>query len=61
MLKWKAKDSVRELIVAVSSTTKISVQNRHQNPLLPLNHQQKRMVEVPREERVSEARVHLGS
>ena len=56
----KQKDSVREEIVAVSSTTKISIQDRHQNPLLPLNHRRKRMVEAYREERVSEAVVPSG-
>ena len=55
------EDSVREEIVAVSGTTKISVQNRHQNPLLPQNHRIKRMVEAYREERVSVAEAHLGS
>ena len=40
---------------------KQSVQNRHQHPLLPQNHRQERMAEVLREERVSEAEVHLGS
>ena len=54
-INGKQKVSVREEIVAVSSTTEISVQNRHRNPLLPLNHRQKRMVEILRKERVSEA------
>ena len=57
-INGKQNDSVREEIVAVSGTMKISVQNRHQNLLLLLNH---RMVEANREERVSEAGVHLGS
>ena len=57
----KPKDSVREEIVAVSGRTRKNIQNRHQNPLLPLNHRKKRMVEAYREERVSEAEVHLGS
>ena len=50
------KDSFRKEIVVVSC-----VQNLHQRPLLSLNHRQKRMVEILREERVSEARVSLGS
>ena len=40
----KPKDSVREETVAFSGTTRISVQNRHQNPILLLNHRKKRMV-----------------
>ena len=32
--KWKAKNSVRKEILVVSGTMKISVQNRHQRPLL---------------------------
>ena len=46
--------------VVVSGTMKISVQNRHRNPLHPLNHQHKE-VEVRRRKRTSEAAVHLGS
>ena len=42
-INGKEKDSVREEIVAVSDTMRISVQNRHQSP--PLNHRHKRMVE----------------
>ena len=40
----KQKDSVRKVIVVVSGTMRTSVQNRHQCPLLPLNHRQKNMV-----------------
>ena len=39
----------------------ISAQSRHQCQLHPLNHRHKRMVEVYREERVSEVGAHLGS
>ena len=60
-INGKQKDNVREEIIAVSGSMKIRVQNRHQSPLRLLNHRQKRMVEVHREERVSEAGVHLGS
>ena len=38
---------------------KLSVQNRHR--VHPLNHRHKGMVEIYREERVSEVGVHLGS
>ena len=55
------KDSVREDIAAVSSTANISGRNRHKNPFLPLNNRQNRMVEVHREEGVSEAEISLGS
>ena len=41
----KQKDSVREETSVVSGTMRISVQNRHQKPIHPLNHRQKRMVE----------------
>ena len=51
----KEKGRVRKEIIAVSGTMKISVQNRCQSLFLPLNHWQKKMVEVHREERVSEA------
>ena len=50
-------DSVLKVIVVVSSTMRISVQNRHQCPLLPLNHRQKKMVNTIREEGVLEAAV----
>ena len=46
-INGKQKDSVREERCVVSGTTKISVQNRHQKPLHPLNHQHKE-VEVLR-------------
>ena len=49
-INGKQKDSSREEIVVVSDTTRMSVQNWHQNPLLPLNHRMKRMVEACREE-----------
>ena len=56
----KAKRTVREETNAVSGTTvKISVQNRHQKPLHPLNHEHQE-VEVRRGKRTSEARVYLG-
>ena len=62
MLSMESKmDSVRKEKVVVSDTMRVSVQNRHQRPILPLNHRQKKMVEALREERVSEAGVHLGS
>ena len=51
----------RRYLVVVSSTRKMSVQNRHPSPLHPLSHQQKEMVEVRRGRRASEAGVHLGS
>ena len=61
-INGKQKDSVRAETSVVSGTMKISVQNQYQKKTLhPLNHRQKRMVEVYREERVSEAGVHLGS
>ena len=59
-INGKQKDSVREETSVVSSTMKISVQNRHQKQLQPLNHQHKE-VEVHRGKRTSEAGVHLGS
>ena len=58
-INGKQKDSVRVETSVVSSTMKISVQNRHQTPLDPLNHQHKE-VEVRRDKRTSEARVDLG-
>ena len=54
------KSSVREETTAVSGTTVISVQNRHQKPLHPLTHQHQE-VEVRRGKRTSEVGVHLGS
>ena len=43
MLSTESKRTgVREEIVVVSGTMRISVQDRHQSPLLPLNHQQKK-------------------
>ena len=56
----KQKSSVREETSVVFGTTGMSVQNRHQKPLHPLSHQNKE-VQVRREERTSEAGVHLGS
>ena len=53
-INGKQKDSVREENYAVSSTTVMNVQNQHQSPFHPLNHQE-------REVEVSVARVHLGS
>ena len=50
----------REETSVVSGTMKTSVQNRHQKPLHPLNHQHKE-VEVHRGKRTSVAGVHLGS
>ena len=44
----KQKDSVRKEVVVVPETMKINVQNRHQCPLLPLNHRQEKMVETNR-------------
>ena len=60
-INGEQKDSVREETLAVSRTMETSVQNRHQSPLRLLNHRHKRMVEVLREERVSNAGVRLGS
>ena len=51
---------VREETNAVSDTTVVSVQNRHQKPLHPLSHQHQE-VEVRREKGTSEAAVRLGS
>ena len=57
----KQKGSVREETNAVTDTTWMSVQNRHQKkPLHPLSHQHQE-VEVRRGKRTSEARVRLGS
>ena len=56
----KQKDSVREETSAVSGTTVVSAQNRHQKPLHPLSHQHQGL-EVRREKGASEAGVHLGS
>ena len=56
-INGKQKDIGQEEIVGVSGTMRISVQNRHQRPLLPLNHRQKKMVEILRQE----AGVHLVS
>ena len=58
--RGKQNDRVREETRVVSGTMKISVQNRHQKPLHPLNHQHKE-VEVRREKEPSEVGVHLGS
>ena len=52
-INGKQKDSVREETSVVSGTMKISVQNRRQKPLHPLN--QHKEVEVHRRERTSEA------
>ena len=60
-INGKPKDSVREEILEVSYTTRTSVQNRHQNPLLPLNHRKKRMVEAYREETSLRGRSPSGS
>ena len=59
-INGKQKDSVREETSVGSGAMKMSVQNRHQKPLHPLNHQHKK-VEVRRGKRTSEAGVHLGS
>ena len=59
-INGKQKDSAREETSVVSGTMKISVQNRHQEPLHPLSHQ-RREVEVRRGKRTSDAGVHLGS
>ena len=58
-INGEQKDSVRKETNAVSSTTAMSVQNRHQKPLHPLSHQHKE-VEVRREKGTSEAGVRLG-
>ena len=59
-INGKQKDSVREETNAVSGTTVMSVQNRHQKPLHPLNHQHQE-VEVSGEKGASEAEASLGS
>ena len=59
-INGRPKDSVREETSVVSGAMKISVQNRHQKPLHPLNHQHKE-VEVRRRKRTSEAGIHMGS
>ena len=56
----KQKDSVREETSVVSGTMKITVRNRHQKPLHPLNLQHKE-VEVRRGKITSKAGVHLES
>ena len=56
--QWK-KDSFREEITAVSGTTVMNVQNRHQKPLHPLSHQHQEE-EVRREKGASEVGVRLG-
>ena len=58
-INGRQKDSVREETSVVSGTMKISVQNRHQKPLHPLNHQHKEE-EVRRGKRTSKAGVHMG-
>ena len=55
----KQKGSVREETNGVSGTKVMNVQNRHQKPLHPLNHQYQE-VEVRREKGASEAGVRLG-
>ena len=59
--QWTGNDSVLKVTVVVSGTMRISVQNRHQCPLLPLNHRQKKMVKTIREKGVLEAAVAQGS
>ena len=59
-INGKQKDSVREETSVVSDTMKISVQNRRQTLLHPLNHQHQE-VETRREKGSSEVGVHLGS
>ena len=56
----KQMGSVREETSVVSGTMRISVQNRHQQPFHPLSLKIGEE-EVRREERASEAGVHLGS
>ena len=53
------RGSVREETNAVSGTTGLGVQYRHQKPLHPLSHQHQE-VEVRREKGASEAGVRLG-
>ena len=57
-INGEQKGTVRKEIAVVSDTMRISVQNLHQRLFLPVNHRQRRMVEILREERVSEAGVH---
>ena len=59
-INGKQMDSAREGTSVVSGTMKTSVQNRHQKPLHPLDHQHT-VVEVRRGKRTSEAGVHPGS
>ena len=56
----KQKGSVPEETNAVSGMRVTIVQNRHQKPLQPLNHQHQE-VEVRREKVPSEAEASLGS
>ena len=58
-ISGKQKDSVREETNAVSGTTIMSVQNRHQKPLHPPSHQHQE-VAVCQENGTSEAGVRLG-
>ena len=57
-INGKQKNSEGEETNAVSSTTVMSVQNRHQKPLHPLSHQHQE-AEVRREKGTSEAGVRL--
>ena len=56
----KKRGSVREETNAVSGTSVVIVQNRHQKPLHPLSHQHQE-VELRREKIASEAKASLGS
>ena len=56
----RAKKTVFKKKSCCFRTMRISVQDRHQRPLFPLKHRQKRMVEILREKGLSEGPVHLG-
>ena len=59
LLPVEKKGSVRRRTNAVSGMRVMSVQNRHEKPIHPLNHQHKE-VEVRAGKGTSEAQVHLG-
>ena len=58
-INGKQKDSVRKETIVVSATMGINVESGCRNPLLLQSRKQKKLVKHLREERVSEAAVHL--
>ena len=60
-ISGKQKDSVREETNAVSSTTVVSVQNRHQKPRILLSHQHQEVEVRLEKETSSEAEAGLAS